>query len=94
MVGQLNWTATQTRPDMAYTVVELSSKLKNSTMEDLKRINKNFTHLNNNPSHILFLNLSGKLHIETFSDAAFRKVQEQDVRRVVVQVSKVLIYSL
>ena len=27
LIGQINWTATQSRPDMSFTVVELSSKV-------------------------------------------------------------------
>ena len=71
MVGQLNWVATQSRPDMSYTMVELSAKTKTPEMEDLKRINKVFSYLTSNPTTILFPKLAGDLHIETFSDAVF-----------------------
>ena len=38
--GRINWAATQSRPDLAYTVVELSMKFKNGTLADLKKANK------------------------------------------------------
>ena len=77
MVGQLNWVATQSRPDMSFTVVELSAKTKTPEMEDLKRINKAFNYLTSNPTTILFPKLSGDLHIETFSDAVFRNLPDK-----------------
>ena len=33
--GQINWIATQTRPDMAYDACKISTSVKNATMEDV-----------------------------------------------------------
>ena len=40
MIGQLNWLATQTRPDLSYDVCELSSMLKQENVECLKQANR------------------------------------------------------
>ncbi|CAC5404047.1 unnamed protein product [Mytilus coruscus] len=39
-IGQLLWLARQTRPDIAFDVAPISSKIKTSTIEDLKKVNK------------------------------------------------------
>ena len=39
-VGALNWLAVQTRPDIAYEVMELSTCFKKATMRNLKEVNK------------------------------------------------------
>ena len=41
--GKINWAASQTRPDLSYTVVELSTKFKSGVLEDLKKSNKAIT---------------------------------------------------
>ena len=40
VIGKLNWLATQTRPDLSYDVCELSTNLKNGTVELLTKANK------------------------------------------------------
>ena len=40
LTGKINWAATQTRPDVAYTVVELSMNFKKACLEDLKKATK------------------------------------------------------
>lgn len=40
LVGQLQWIAKLTRPDIAFDVCELSTKVKNATTTDIKRANK------------------------------------------------------
>ena len=39
-VGALNWLAVQTRPDIAYEVMELSTCFKKATVRNLKEVNK------------------------------------------------------
>ena len=41
LVGQCNWVAQGTRQDLAYEVVELSSRFKDGHVSDLIRANKN-----------------------------------------------------
>ena len=39
-IGALNWLAVQTRPDIAYQVMELSACFKKATVRNLKEVNK------------------------------------------------------
>ena len=73
LVGQLNWIATQTRPDIAFEVCELSSMLKNATVAELLRLNKLVLKLQK--SHII-LSFPGMQSlddciIEAYADASF-----------------------
>ena len=77
MTGRINWAATQTRPDLAYTIVELSTKFKYPQLEDLKRANKAINKLIEKPIKIKFPKLTGSLGIEVFSDASFRNLPDQ-----------------
>ena len=49
LTGKINWAATQTRLDVAYTVVELSMNFKKACLEDLKKANKAINRLKGNP---------------------------------------------
>ena len=40
VIGQLGWIAGQTRPDLAFDLCDLSSRIKNATVQDLLRANK------------------------------------------------------
>ena len=40
LTGQINWVATQSRPDVSYSVMELSSKFNKVCLEDLKKANR------------------------------------------------------
>ena len=77
MTGKINWAATQTCPDLAYTVVELSTKFKHPQLEDLKRANKAINKLKEKPIKIKFPKLTGSLGIQVFSDASFRNLPDQ-----------------
>ena len=57
LIGQCNWVAQGTRPDLAFEVVELSSKFKDCHVVDLIRANKNLLKLKQQKSLIKFPNL-------------------------------------
>ena len=72
VVGQLNWVATQTRPDVAYDVCELSTAFGRTTVGDVIRANKAVMKVKNNPLSLWF----GKVDLdecilECYSDASF-----------------------
>ena len=70
LVGQCNWVAQGTHPDLAYEVVELSSRFKDGHVSDLIRANKNLLKLKQHRSFIMFPNL-GRIRdwkILVFSD--------------------------
>ena len=41
LAGQLNWTSSQTRPYVSYQACEVSTSIKDATINDLKIANKN-----------------------------------------------------
>ena len=75
--GKINWAATQTRPDLSFSVVELSTKFKNGSLEDLKKTNKAITRLTSTPTKLLFPKITGGLKIVVYSDAAFQNLPDQ-----------------
>ena len=77
LTGKINWAATQSRPDLSYTVVELSTKFKQPQLEDLKKANKAIVRLAANPVKLLFPKITGGLKIVIYSDAAFRNLPDQ-----------------
>ena len=77
LTGQINWTATQSRPDISYMVVELSSKIKNAQMEDLKTANSAIIKLAATPTKMMFPKIEGKLKIVIHSETAFRTLPDQ-----------------
>ncbi|VDI53393.1 Hypothetical predicted protein [Mytilus galloprovincialis] len=70
-IGQLLWLARQTRPDIAFDVAAISSKIKSSTIEDLKKVNKIIRKVQNDPVSLQFQNLGHNVKFILFSDASF-----------------------
>ena len=73
LVGQLNWITTNTRPDIAYDVCDLSTSCKTATVGDLLRMNKVIKHVKEDIMMLRFprINNLEKCTIEVFSDASF-----------------------
>ena len=74
---KINWAASQTRPDLSYSVVELSTKFKKGEMEDLKKANKVVTRFITNPIRLLFPKITGGLFLVVFSNMAFQNLPDQ-----------------
>ena len=70
-VGQLLWLAKQTRPDIAFDIAMTASKLKTSTIEDLKRVNKLLRKVRNDPVSLNFKELGEHVELLLYSDASF-----------------------
>ena len=70
-VGQLLWLARQTRPDIAFDIAIIASKLKTSTVEDLKRANKLLRKVKNDTVSLQFKDLGEHVELMLFSDASF-----------------------
>ena len=73
LVGQLNWIATQTRPDIAFEVCELSSMFKTATVAELLRLNKLVLKLQKNNIILSFPGMQSldECIIEAYADASF-----------------------
>ena len=73
LVGQINWAVQGTRPDMAFELIDLITKLNEGTIGDLSRAVKVVNRLKDIRSVISFPNLSNKSNdwkIVVFTDAA------------------------
>ena len=73
LAGQLNWAATQTRPDIAFANCMTSSSIKNATRESIHRANKAVRALHQHNVKLRFprLDLQEGLRLVAFSDASF-----------------------
>ena len=71
--GQLNWAATQSRPDIAFSNCMVSSRIKNATRESILKANKTVRSIHSSPVYLRFskLNINEGLKIVAFSDASF-----------------------
>ncbi len=72
LVGRLNWTVQGSRPDMAFEMVELSTKFRKGTVSDLARAIKAVRKLKEETARIFFPPL-GDVHcwkVVVFTDAA------------------------
>ena len=72
-VGQLNWIATQTRPDIAFDVCELSVSYPCATVGDLLRLNKVIQRIQSDNVKLRFRKMESldECHLECYSDASF-----------------------
>jgi transposase InsO family protein len=77
LIGQLNWVSTQTRPDIAFDVCELSSVFDTARVDDLLRANKVVKKIKAQSVVIKYPKLEGtnQLTIECYSDASFGNLE-------------------
>ena len=71
--GQLNWIATQTRPDLSYEALELNMTKNNATVEQLVRANKAIRHAKSTKGDISFPKLGefSSWKMDVFCDASW-----------------------
>ena len=77
LVGQLAWVASQSRPDIAFDVCQLSVGLKNASCKSVNRANKCVKKLKNNP-YMLKYPIFGDVKqakVVVFADASFANLE-------------------
>lgn len=78
LVGKLNWLSTQTRPDVSFDVLELSTRLNSPTVNDILRANKALRLVLANDCKLSFPRLGSldRLKIVVHSDASFGNLNQ------------------
>jgi hypothetical protein len=78
LVGSLNWVVHGSRPDLAFSLIELSTKFKNGTVKDLVALKKIVVKAKNSKADIMFPDLgdSSMWKIVVYSDASFANLCE------------------
>ena len=77
IIGQLNWAVQGSRPDMAFEMIALSTKLQQGKIEDLIRAIKKVNRLKDIRSFISFPGLDKtKLTVVVFTDASLGNINE------------------
>ena len=73
LVGQLNWIATQTRPDIAFDICDLSTAAHSAKVENVLKLNKVLRWAKEESLKIFFPKLASISHcsLECYTDAAF-----------------------
>ena len=78
-VGQLNWVANQTRPDIAYEACQASISFKNTRVKDVNKVNKVIRKLKNEGGSLKFVDLGDlkQCKVLCFSDASYRNLPDK-----------------
>ena len=74
--GQLNWVASQTRPDLSFEVCRLSTSLNGATINDLMQANKAARKCKQRSVSIKFPPLQKPLHLVAFCDASYANLKD------------------
>ena len=78
MIGKLRWLADQSRPDIAYNLLELSIQSHSPTYDTVKLINKTVAQVMNRDYQIKFNKLrSRQWYISVFSDASLKGLPDK-----------------
>ena len=72
LIGQLNWIANQSRPDLSFDVLQLGNRIKNAKVKDITLANKVLRKLKLHECKLLFPDLGDlpKLKLVLYNDAA------------------------
>ena len=74
-LGQLNWLSGITRPEISFSVSEISSRITSSNVGDILSINKTIKFVKSSPAYITIRKLDlSSLKIVSFSDSSFNNL--------------------
>ena len=74
-LGQLNWLSGITRPEISFTVSEISSRISSATVADILTINKTIKFVKSSPGYITIPKLDlPSLSIAAYSDSSFNNL--------------------
>ena len=94
VIGQLGWVAGQTRPDLAFDLCDLSSRIKNATVQDLLRANK--VVIKAKSEHVVLRYQSfddlRNLKLLTYNDSSFGNLKDEGSQGAFVIF--IVVYSL
>ena len=78
LIGQLNWLASHTRPDISYDTCELSVSFNNATVENLLRLNKLVNRVTKDGLRLHFPRLKAldTCVVECYTDASFASLPD------------------
>ena len=76
LCGQLNWISSQSRPDIAFDVCQLSTKLNKATAEDFLYANKVVRKVKSQSITLKFGCLQPPLKLSAFCDASFANLKD------------------
>ena len=79
LIGQLNWAVQGSRPDIAFEMIKMSTKLKQGKVEDLTRAIKKISRLKDIQSFMTFPRLTSleDLKIVVFTDASLGNINDR-----------------
>ena len=77
-IGQVQWASNQTRPDISYDALELSTAIREPKVKDLLQANKVIKRLKSKKSNILFPDLGDikQLRLTVFCDASYANLTD------------------
>jgi hypothetical protein len=78
LVGCLNWVVQGTRPDLAFNLIELSTKFKNATVRDLVAVKKLVLKAKSSKTDVVFPDLGSvsKWRVVAYCDASFANLSD------------------
>ena len=76
-IGQLNWLFTMSRPDIGFTIGQISLSEKRATVADIYNANKLVSHVKNTKTSILFPHLNLKhSYLQVYTDASYGNLKD------------------
>ena len=76
VVGQLNWLCSQSRPDLAFDVCHLSTRLNSPTVREVAYANRVVKKAKNQSTPLKFTKLKAPMHLLAYCDASYANLHD------------------